>query len=611
MDPKTLRRINTTCSHINPDTEVEQLSSIFQEACAAKKYDPRTGLRWNGYGYADTAFFINQKGLVEFRGPKYDLHGKILPEFKKYVETECGFNEKFFTPSQNFVRDVPAPISNAAFEAEIKGQYVRVATDDQERVFHSHGHTLEEIFRLRHGACERIPDLVVYPGTHAHVVAIVAAANQHNVVIIPFGGGTSVTNAVMCPNDERRTIVSLDMREMNKVKWVDTENMLACIEAGASGEVIEEQLRPKGLCFGHEPDSYEFSTMGGWIATRASGMKKNVYGNIEDLLISCKLVTSVGVVENKYSVPRLSCGPDINEMTIGSEGNFGVITEAIVKIKKIPECKTFGAVAFPSFQAGFNTLKELAMNGCYPASIRLMDNEQFRLANALKPAEGPWTTFMGKVKKFYIANIKGFNLNQLCAATLAFEGSKEQVAAQEKMVYETAKKYGGLKADEESGRRGYTLTFMIAYIRDIVMDYSFIAESFETSVSYKDALKMCDSVKKKIKDSCLALGVTAPPFVCCRITQLYDTGCAVYFYFAMSYKGLKDPVKAYLEIEQEAREEILRLGGSISHHHGVGKLRAQFLPQVLTPSAMGMLRAIKGELDPNNVFAARNMNLGK
>jgi len=328
------------------------------------------------------------------------------------------------------------------------------------------------------------------------------------------------------------------------------------------------------------------------------------------LLISCKLVTSIGVLEQKFAVPRLSCGPDMNEITIGSEGNYGVVTEAIVKVKLLPECKTYGAIAFPNFEAGFHTLRDLALHHCYPASIRLMDNEQFTLANVLKPAEGPWVAFMSKVKKFYISNIKGFDLHALCAATLAFEGTKEEVAAQEKMVYETAQKYGGLKADEESGRRGYMLTFMIAYLRDIVMDYSFIAESFETSVSYKDALRLCDSVKKKIKDSCLALGVLAPPFVCCRITQLYDSGCAVYFYFAMNYKGLKDPVKAYLEIEQEAREEILKLGGSISHHHGVGKLRAQFLPQCLTPSAIRVLKAIKAELDPNNVFAAGNMGLG-
>lgn len=612
MDQKTLRRINTTCSHVNPSAEETEFPSIVQEACAVTKtkYDPK--LRWNGYGYADTAFFLNQKGVIEFRGPKYELHGKEIPEFKKWAEAEVGFNEKVFTPSQAFVRNVPAPITHNEFMEAIKGQYVRVATDDQERVFHSHGHTLEEIFRLRHGSCERIPDYVIYPGTHDHVVEIVKAANSFSpsVVVIPFGGGTSVTNAVMCDVNERRCIVSLDMREMNKVRWVDGDNMTACIEAGAAGEAIEEQLRQKGFCLGHEPDSYEFSTMGGWIATRASGMKKNVYGNIEDLLISCKLVTSIGVLEQKSPVPRLSCGPDVNELTIGSEGNFGVVTEAIVKIKKIPECKTFGAIAFPTFSAGFETLKELALNGCYPASIRLMDNEQFVLANVLKPAEGPWAAFMSKAKKFYISTIKGFNLSSLCAATLSFEGTKEQVLAQEKIVYETAKRHGGLKADAESGRRGYTLTFMIAYLRDIVMDYSFIAESFETSVSYKDALQLCDKVKKKIKDCCLSLGVSAPPFVCCRITQLYDTGCAVYFYFAMNYKGLKDPVKAYLEIEEEARIEILRLGGSISHHHGVGKLRAQFLPQCITPAHARVLKAVKAELDPKNVFAARNMNLG-
>jgi alkyldihydroxyacetonephosphate synthase len=609
MDPNTLRRINTTCAHLNPSA-VEQKEGLSPEDCAANaktKYDPK--LRWNGYGYADTAFFINQKGFVEFRGPKYELHGKTLPEFKKWVEAEVGFSEKNFTPSQTGLKVVAAPISNPEFLASIKGQYVRIASDDAERVFHGHGHTLEEIFQLRHGDVGRVPDVVIYPGTHAHVEAIVKAAHEHNVVIIPFGGGTNVTLALTCNPDEKRTIVSLDMREMNKVKWVDKDNMMACIEAGAAGEYIEEQLRPHGVCFGHEPDSYEFSTMGGWIATRASGMKKNVYGNIEDLLISCKFVTPTGILEQKYPVPRLSCGPDVNEITIGSEGNYGVVTEAIVKIKRIPEVRTFGAIAFPSFQAGYETLRDLALNGCYPASIRLMDNEQFRLANAMKPAAGPWTNFVAAAKKFYIANIKGIDLHALCAATLCFEGRKEEVAAQEKIVYETAQKYGGLKADEESGRRGYQLTFMIAYIRDIVMDYNFIAESFETSVPYKDALKLCDSVKKKIKDSCLSLGVTTPIFVCCRITQLYDTGCAVYIYFAMNYKGIKDPVKAYLEVEQEAREEILRLGGSISHHHGVGKLRAQFLPQCITPAHARMLKAIKAELDPKNIFAAGNMGL--
>lgn len=604
------RRLNNIATHLNP--QVPSSHELSAEACAApqppKKYDPT--LRWNGYGYADTTYFLNKDGSLEFKGPKYELHTRTMPNFTKWAEAEVGFTTKDHSPSQQGARAAPAPIVNAGFLDEVKGHYSRIATDDQERVFHGHGHTVEEIYKLRHGQLGRIPDVVIYPGSNAHVETIVRAAKTHNVVIIPFGGGTNVTNAVTCPEEETRCIVSLDMRDMCKVKWVDLDNMMACIEAGANGEQIETQLKAKGVCFGHEPDSFEFSTLGGWISTRASGMKKNVYGNIEDLVISTKLVTPTGVLEQPSNAPRISCGPDVNELLIGSEGNFGVITEAIVKIKKVPACQKFGAVAFPTFAAGFNTLRELAQNNCFPASIRLIDNEQFRFASALKVDQSSWHDFIDSAKKFYVTKIKGFDVNQLCAATVVFEDTPELVEAQEKLLYQLAKKHGGLKSDAESGRRGYMLTYMIAYIRDVVMDYGMIAESFETSVPYSQALQLCDSVKKKIKDACLSIGVKKPPFVCCRITQLYSSGVACYFYFALNYKGLKaDPVQAYLEIENEARAEILKQGGSISHHHGIGKLRAHFIPEVTSPQTMNVMRAVKQQLDPTNVFAARNMGL--
>lgn len=609
MDTVAQRRINRTVAHLNPQTPVNV--AITSQECVKslekRKYD--TTLRWNGYGYADTSFRLNEDGQMEFRGPKYDLHGQTLPLFRKWAETEVGFDVTEFSPSQTFVKSVHSPTINKQFMEDIKGKYAKLADDDHERIFHGHGHTVEEVFKLRGSAFDRLPDLVIYPGTHEQVVDIVKAADKNNVVLIPFGGGTSVTNALTCLPDEKRMIVSLDMRSMNKIKWINEENMTACIEAGAAGEYIEQELAPKGYTFGHEPDSYEFSTLGGWIATRASGMKKNIYGNIEDLLISCKLVTPTGVLENLHDGPRLSCGPDINELTIGSEGNFGVVTEAIVKIKRVPECTIYGAIAFPDFVSGFNALKEIAMHNVFPASIRLMDNEQFRLANALKPAHGAWTNFVDSIKKFYVTAIKGFDVNTLCAATLVFQGRKEEVEYQQRVVYEIAKKHRGMKADPESGRRGYMLTYMIAYIRDIVMDYSFVAESFETSVPYSKTMQLCDAVKKRIKSSCLTLGIKKPPFVCCRITQLYDNGCAVYFYFAINHKGLQDPVQAYLEIENDARDEILKQGGSISHHHGVGKLRAPYMSRVMSEPAIRILKAIKKQLDPNNVFAANNMGL--
>ena len=166
-----------------------------------------------------------------------------------------------------------------------------------------------------------------------------ALACEHGVCLIPFGGGTSVTEALLCPDDEPRPIVSVDMRRMNTIKWVDVDSMLACVEAGAVGVHLDEDLASRGLCLGHEPDSREFSTMGGWVATRASGMKKNTYGNIEDVVVNVKVVTpGAGTLEQAaVGAPRRSTGPDLVQMIIGSEGMLGIVTEVVVRLQPLPE----------------------------------------------------------------------------------------------------------------------------------------------------------------------------------------------------------------------------------------------------------------------------------
>jgi alkyldihydroxyacetonephosphate synthase len=601
------RRLKITSAHVKPEncSAESNKDGLSSEECAAR---PISTFKWNGYGYEDTSFSINDDGVVTFRGPRYELHGKTLPHFIPWAVT-VGFKQEDKSPAQRFMKIHDSHLNQAFLEA-IKGKYTKISFDDQERIFHSHGHTLDEVYKLRNATFDRVPDVVIYPATHEQVEYIVKAANEQNVVIIPFGGGTNVTWAVLCPPEEKRMIVSLDMREMNAIKWIDLENMTVCVEAGATGEDLEERLQAKGLCIGHEPDSYEFSTLGGWIATRASGMKKNVYGNIEDLLISCKIVTSIGTIERKYQAPRISSGPDVNEMILGSEGNFGVITEAVLKVRYLPESKVYGAIVFPSFSAGFNTLRELALMRCYPASIRLVDNEQFRLGHALKVQDsGVWTKILDAAKKFYVTKLKGFDEYELCVATLLFEGSKADVELQEKTVYAVAKKYNGLKSSPADGRRGYVMTFMVAYIRDIVMDYYFVAESFETSIPYSKALECCTAVKSKIKALAKAWNLQHEPFVSCRITQLYDTGCAIYFYYGFKYKGIADPLKAFSDMENQAREVILANGGSISHHHGIGKLRAHFVPQVIDSAHFGLLKGMKRSVDPKNIFAAGNMGL--
>lgn len=565
-------------------------------------------LRWNGWGYKDCAFQLNANGKVVFLGSRYSISGSELPHMREWMEAALDVDMTKVSPAQPNPPPVAAPIRNDGFLKEIAGRFGAVSDDAEDRLFRSHGHTCQEIFTLRHGKPGRIPDLVVFPECHDHVEGIVAAAVKHNVVIIPFGGGTTVTGAVQCPPNETRMIVSLDTSKMNRILWVDHENMMVRLEAGIVGSQLEAKLAEYGVCTGHEPDSQEFSTVGGWVATRASGMKKNIYGNMEDLLLRAKIVTPMGTVEKSCQVPRISCGPDVNEFILGSEGTFGVVTEVTMKIRKMPECVAYGSIVFPSFSHGVAALREIAEARCAPASIRLMDNEQFQFAHALKPAAtSVFAAFLDKCKTFYVTKIKGFDPNQLTVATLLFEGRKEDVEAQQKRVYDIGQKHGGLQAGEENGKRGYMLTFVIAYIRDLGFEYYYLGESFETSVPWNLLENMARNVKDRIVRECKHLGVKGTPLSSCRVTQTYDTGACVYFYFGFLYTGLADPLEAFHHVEVAARDEVIANGGSISHHHGVGKIRKRWVQDTLSPAGVEMIRAVKQRMDPKNIFACGNL----
>jgi alkyldihydroxyacetonephosphate synthase len=215
---------------------------------------------------------------IGIHGSRYLYSGKMLHALKPFMERVAGLDLSKTSPSQATPPPLPEARINGDFMSAISGHYVRFSTSDDERLFHAHGHTCQEIYLLRFGSFARVPDIVVYPGSHAHVERIVAAANAHDVCVIPYGGGTSVSQALMCPENEKRCIVSLDMHGMSKIKWINRKNHTACIEAGIVGKELEQQLKGTGMVLGHEPDSMEFSTLGGWIATRASGMRKNKYG---------------------------------------------------------------------------------------------------------------------------------------------------------------------------------------------------------------------------------------------------------------------------------------------------------------------------------------------
>lgn len=565
------------------------------------------------WGFSDTAFEILDGDVVRMSGQRYELAGQELPGLLAWVRDTIhpDIAADNLNPSR-YPPDVPQPRSNDAFVAGIRSFLGedQVSFDPELRLRHGHGHTQEEMYRIKYDRIRRIPDLVVFPGSDDEVRQLVQVAQAHNVCLIPYGGGTNVSNALRCPESEQRMIVSVDMGRMNRILWIDPKNHMACIQAGAVGRVIARQLAEFGFTLGHEPDSIEFSTLGGWIATHASGMKKNRYGNIEDLVLDVTVVTARGTLERPVVTPRESVGTgDVRRWVFGSEGGFGIVTQAVVKICRLPEIQEYGSIIFPNLEKGVDFLFELARTASPPASVRLVDNMQFQLSQTLKPRSAGLKKLKSAIEKWFVLNVKGFDPLQMTACTLVFEGTRRQVAAEQRTVYRIARRHQGMKGGSSNGKRGYQLTYGIAYLRDWILKHWILAESFETSASWSDALAVCNNVRKRLEEEHRRRKLPGKPFISCRVTQVYATGVCIYFYFAYYFKGVDNPSEVFSEVEHAARDEVLKSGGSLSHHHGIGKIRQDFLPRVLSPGMLEWQRQIKKAVDPGNVFGAGNQGL--
>ena len=571
--------------------------------------DPLDAEHPDVWGFADSGFALDARGRLTFTGTRYPISGKVLPDFLPWArETIDAELEPGDVHESHYPTPVPERRVNEGFETELEALLGPdgLSRDPAARLRHAHGHTQEEMWAVKYGRLERVPDLVARPGSEEQVRELVALAERHGVCLIPYGGGTNVSLALACPPDEPRPIVSVETRRMRRVLWIDAENRTACIEAGANGREIAEVLGRHGFTLGHEPDSYEFSTLGGWIATEASGMKKNRYGNIEDLVLSVTAVTPRGVLRRERSWARESVGGDPGRWLLGSEGRLGLVTSAVVKIFPLPEAQSYGSVLFRSFEDGFAFLREVQSSGAVPASIRLMDNLQFQFGQALKPGKSGLAALKSRVEKWLVLRVLGFEPDQMVACTLLFEGGAAEVAAQRRRVFALARRHGGMKGGAENGRRGYALTFAIAYIRDFMMRHWVLGESFETAVPWSQCLELVRNVKQRLWQEHAKRGLPGKPFVSARVTQLYETGVCVYFYFAVYHRGVANASEIYADMERAAREEILRAGGSLSHHHGVGKLRGRFLPQVLSETALEWRAALERSLDPENLFGSGN-----
>lgn len=370
------------------------------------------------------------------------------------------------TPKNNTISEDAVEFHDSAeFRLEIEAANIDSSISIDDRSFRSHSQAPRDFYVLKFAQFKRIPDIVIWPKCHREVVTIVKLANKHNVVIIPAGGLSNVTCANNCPEGETRTIVCLDLTQMNRMLWLDKKSMIACFEVGVAGQDLERTLEERGFVMGHEPDSVEFSTLGGWIATRSSGIKQQVYGNIEDIIVSTKFVTSIGVLEKSFIAPRVSMGPELEQIVLGSEGMLGVITEAVVRIHDLPEVRQYGSFVFPNLLSGIDFLRECSRRKVVPSSLRLLDNFHVQFGLALRFNSSCFGELVDRMKKAALTSIMGFDEYSYSMATYLVEGEKNSVDRQEDSLITVAKKHGGIQSGAKYGKRGYLMTFTVGYSR--------------------------------------------------------------------------------------------------------------------------------------------------
>jgi alkyldihydroxyacetonephosphate synthase len=450
------------------------------------------------------------------------------------------------------------------------------ATDDHARAFHAHGSSYRDVVRAFRGRFDHPPDVVAHPADEDDVEAVLEWALGANAAIIPFGGGTSVVGGVEAAVDPERFdgVVTIDLGRLDRVLEVDAQSLSARIQAGAAGPRLEEQLRPHDLTLRHFPQSFQFATLGGMIATRAGGHFATVYTHIDDLVQSVRAVTPAGVWESRR-LPGSGAGISPDRMLIGSEGTLGLITEAWVRVRPRPRFRASAAVRFATFQDGAAAVRVLSQSGLYPTNCRLIDPDEARLTGA---DDGSHALLM-----------------------LGFESAGLEVDRRMDEALACCADHGGTWAQQRDGSTDESVgswreAFLrVPYLRDTFVAMGVISETFETAVTWDKFATLHETVMARttaaVHEACGAGSVT------CRFTHVYPDGPAPYFtVLAPGRRG--EELQQWAHVKAAAADAILDAGGTITHHHAVGRdHRPWYDRQRPEPFAVA-LRAAKAALDP-------------
>lgn len=481
----------------------------------------------------------------------------------------------------------------------------QISDDPRLRLRRAHGQTGLELWAARYGELDRVPDLVVFPETEAQAAQLTRAAAKHQACLVPFGGGTSVTYALRLSRTEQRFVIAVDMRLMNRIRWIDPVNLLACIEAGATGQYIASELGKYKLTLGLEPYGAGLSTLGGWIAANAGNLKQNRYGRIADLVLDVQVVTAHGILGGPEITLGETAGMNPKSLIFGSEGSCGIITSAVVKLCKAPEQQRHASAFFSTLGTGLDFLYDLQRSGAVPPSAQLLDSTQFKLTQALAPRiDSSRAGLKSRVENVVVTQLKGFEPRQLALAAVVFEGTAEEVAFQEKAFHRITKAHGGINGGASHAKRGYESTLAAAAIRSHMASHWVMTNSIDATVTWTHALNLYERLRERVRREHEARRLPGNPYFSGRVTQVHSSGVGIHFCLGFYCKGVADPLRQCAELERAVREEVLLTGGALSHDRSGDGAAPVSLKDVHSQGSSELTRRVKAALDPETLFGA-------
>ncbi len=464
-----------------------------------------------------------------------------------------------------------------------------------ERVLHAAGKGYPDLVRMRAGEPQEAPDVVVYPSGHEQLRALLELCERASLAVVPFGGGTSVVGGVAPLRGRHSGALALDLARMAGVQELDRESLTVTVQAGTRAPALERYLGARGLTLGHFPQSYEYVSLGGCAATRSAGQASTGYGAIEKMVLGLRLAAPASEIALP-ALPASAAGPGLRQLLVGSEGTLGVISELALRVRRMPSERVYEGVFFEDFAAGEQALRALAREHALPDVARLSDEQETRVSLALAGSGG----VKGRAGRAYLS-LRGYGGG--CLAILGFEGDPRSVALRRGRARELVRRSGGLSVGRGVGEAWLKGRFSAPYMRDELLVYGVMVETLETATQWSKLRPLHAAVTRAI-EAALERWQT-PGIVMCHVSHVYETGASLYFtLIAPQREG--EELEQWRAVKDAAGEAIMAGGGTITHHHAIGRDHIPWMQREVGDGGLAALRALKAELDP-----AAIMNPGK